>query len=337
MRREQRQALDKQLSTQAYYAAESGVNAAVKALKTNPNLSNNDCSKTDDLLPGSNDLGSGLEYTCVLVDDEPNELVYSPTSLDKSTFVKLTVPFQGTVDISWQPVEDLYNDPIGYVEFADDHLLPQRPLGTIDDPYHWPDSRFERQVRGSGILRVSLIPAKSPITRNDLINKTQTLFLYPNYNETVNQVGVHNYSTGKQGKGVFVDGQCNKQSAGDHGPGRYPYDCNVRTTLPGGTYYMRLKSIYTPHSVNIRVIGQGGQVSQPGTQAVIDSTGKSNDVLRRIQVRVPLNSGYSYPEFGLQTTNMMCKLIVWGPWLRAGYPTGQPNYAADWCRDFDQQ
>jgi hypothetical protein len=61
------------------------------------------------------------------------------------------------------------------------------------------------------------------------------------------------------------------------------------------------------HSVQITANGEGGNIQLPGTQAVIDATGKANDVLRRIQVRVPLNADYSYPEFGLETTNAICK------------------------------
>lgn len=345
MRREQRQSLDKQLSTQAYYAAESGVNAAVKALHNNAAFSNNDCSKTDDLLPGSSDLGGGLKYTCVLVDDNPRELVYSPTSTEKSTFLKISAPHGGFIDISWQASEDLFHLPLGFKyvgdALADDHLLPETvpyysPGGG--DPYQF--SNFEKQIRGSGILRVSLMPIKSPITRDNLINETQTLFLYPNDNPNYypapnpNEAGVHHFSTTKAGKGVFVNGQCNTRNSREH-HGRFPYECNVKIGLTSGvdTYYMRLKSIYTPHSVQISVRGPGGgQISQPGTQAVIDSTGKANDVLRRIQVRVPLNASFSYPEFGLQTTNRLCKLTTYAVWFLNRVPDpDKPHETRDYC------
>ena len=292
MRREQRQALDKQLSTQAYYAAESGVNAAVKALDNNASVSNSDCSKTNDVL-GSNDLGDGLQYTCVLIDNDPGELVYSPVSTEKSTILKLNAPGADTINISWQDSANNEN----YVTAADGHPLSNNSsIGPLRD-----------EVWQSGVLRVSLMPITQPITREKLIKETQTLFLYPNLNTTAGRIGTHQFSASPAGQGVFVDGECNPANGGTNPD--MPYDCNMKiTNLPGvDSYYIRLKSILSTHSVQITANGDGNQIQLPGTQAVIDATGKANDVLRRIQVRVPLNADYSYPEFGLETTNAICK------------------------------
>lgn len=296
MRREQRQSLDKQLNTQAYYAAESGVNAAVKALDSNTSLSNEDCNSTDDILPGSSDLEDGLEYTCVLIDNDPGELIYSPVSTEKSTILKLNAPGATEINISWQASDNTGNE--NYVADAEDHPLPTASSS----------SPLRDSVWGSGILRVSLMPILSEISREQLIKDTQTLFLYPNLNNNPSQVGEHVYSDTPAGKGVFVDSQCNPNSGGSDP--KMPYDCNMKiNNLPStDTYYIRLKSIYSTHAVQITAnSSNGNQIQLPGTQAVIDATGKANDVLRRIQVRVPLNASYSYPEFGLETTNAICK------------------------------
>lgn len=296
MRREQRQSLDKQLSTQAYYAAESGVNAAVKALDEDASISNEDCNATNEILPGSNDLGDSLEYTCVLVDNDPGELIYSPVSTEKSTILKLNAPGATEINISWQASGNSSNE--NYVAEAEDHPLPtSTSSGALKD-----------SVWGSGVLRVSLMPILPTISREQLIRDTQTLFLYPNLNSTAGRVGEHTYSDTPAGKGVFVDSECNPASGGSNP--KTPYDCNMKiTNLPNtDTYYIRLKSIYSTHAVQITAnSGNGNQIQLPGTQAVIDATGKANDVLRRIQVRVPLNASYSYPEFGLETTNAICK------------------------------
>ncbi len=295
MRREQRQALDKQLSTQAYYAAESGVNAAVKALDKNTSLAISDCSDTSSL--GTNDLGNGLQYTCVLIDNKPGELLYSPVSTEKSTILKLNASGARTINISWEDNTNKQN----YVTDANEHPLPAAAsVGPL-----------EEEVLNSGVLRLSLMPITEPITREKLREETQTLFLYPNLNNTTGQIGEHTYAKGKEGQGVFVDGQCNPANSDSDDT---TYDCNIKiTNLPEGvdSYYIRLKSIYTPHSVEITADnGAGNQIQLPGTQAVIDATGKANDVLRRIQVRVPLKADYSYPEFGLETTNAICKQLT---------------------------
>jgi hypothetical protein len=47
-----------------------------------------------------------------------------------------------------------------------------------------------------------------------------------------------------------------------------------------------------------------------GSQALIDATGKAQDVLKRVQVRTPLtpSSGIpSYPDYALETTDSICK------------------------------
>jgi Tfp pilus assembly protein PilX len=297
MRREQRQALDKQLSTQAYYAAESGVNDAIKYLATHPSAKSSDCSKTADVT-GNTSFGTNndaISYTCVLVDTTPDSLNYNPISTDKSTILKLNAAGADTINISWQDSANNQN----YVTASDGH-----PLSNADSR-----GVLHDEVWQSGVLRVSLMPITQPITREKLIKETQTLFLYPNLNTTTGRKGTHQFSASKAGQGVFVDGECNLANS-DINPEITPYDCNMKiTNLPAGvdSYYIRLKSILTNHSVRITANGDGNQIELPGTQAVIDATGKANDVLRRIQVRVPINANYSYPEFGLETTNAICK------------------------------
>jgi hypothetical protein len=49
-----------------------------------------------------------------------------------------------------------------------------------------------------------------------------------------------------------------------------------------------------------------------GAQAVIDSTGKAQDVLRRIQVHVPLtpSSENSLSDYALQSSEALCKRFI---------------------------
>ena len=76
MRREQRQALDRQLSTQAFYAAESGVNLARKAIDADLAVSEtpetySNCSDSPIV---NYDLGNNASVSCVLADLTPTEL-----------------------------------------------------------------------------------------------------------------------------------------------------------------------------------------------------------------------------------------------------------------------
>ena len=114
-RRNQRQALDRQLSTQAFYAAESGVNDATDAIKTAVEngvavASKPDCASTGGGFYSTNpviDAGTNVEYTCLTVDPTPDTLVYSNVGM-KSTIVPL-IAESGTIsriDLVWQTKDD---------------------------------------------------------------------------------------------------------------------------------------------------------------------------------------------------------------------------------------
>jgi hypothetical protein len=72
------------------------------------------------------------------------------------------------------------------------------------------------------------------------------------------------------------------------------------------------------------VIITGGDATNPltpttgvkfaGGQALIDSTGESQDELRRVQVRIPLTTSINtFPVYGLQSTGTLCKQLADGP------------------------
>src|SRR5580698_3119973 len=68
-RHEQREALDNQLSSAAYYAAESGVNDAVNAIQNDNYLGLNPTGKSTcapDAILNNNNLGNNSSYSCLL-------------------------------------------------------------------------------------------------------------------------------------------------------------------------------------------------------------------------------------------------------------------------------
>ncbi|MBP7807565.1 pilus assembly PilX N-terminal domain-containing protein, partial [Candidatus Saccharibacteria bacterium] len=78
MRREQRQVLDRQLSTQAFYAAESGVNDAVAALKAGTITGDIDTCGSP---PYDENLSSVISYSCMLIDQSPDSLEFDPIAI----------------------------------------------------------------------------------------------------------------------------------------------------------------------------------------------------------------------------------------------------------------
>src|SRR3954463_2749341 len=87
-RRNQRQAVDRQLSTQAFYAAEAGINDARNLIKTALSSGATIPAKTDctngsgpaaafySTLSPSLDTPNNVSYTCLMVDPAPKDLLY---------------------------------------------------------------------------------------------------------------------------------------------------------------------------------------------------------------------------------------------------------------------
>jgi hypothetical protein len=65
------------------------------------------------------------------------------------------------------------------------------------------------------------------------------------------------------------------------------------------------------NSLNITAYttGSNSPLALTGDQAQVDSTGKANDVLRRIVVRLPLNSIPPGPDFAIESGNSICKQL----------------------------
>jgi hypothetical protein len=89
------------------------------------------------------------------------------------------------------------------------------------------------------------------------------------------------------------------------------------TGIPAGTtsLSLRISSIYQPSNVSIQAYSGGGVIQKiSGVQAMIDSTGKASDVLRRIQVRLPLvQTGGLLPGNALTSNSSICKRFSTGP------------------------
>jgi Tfp pilus assembly protein PilX len=298
MRREQRQVLDRQLSTQAFYAAESGINDVAAKINSINNVTS--CAGTGSNLDTANNVG----YTCVLVNKNPDSVVYDPVSTDTSTIVRLQsesgLPIT-RIDLSW---EDDSNSGVGnkFVPTSNnDFLLPQ--AGVTD-----PETDNLTASDGTGILRATIMPVPNTAstTQGALTAAAKTYVLYPRVDSSLASPNEFSSADGVNENARFLDGKCNTGST--------PYYCNARITNLGGTnsgvVYLRLKSIYKATAVTVKIYN-----GSPGTptniinaQAVIDSTGRAADVLRRIQVRIPIKGSYLYPEFAIDSLDTICKI-----------------------------
>ncbi len=252
----------------------------------------NDCNdnKLADVYDQQN-LGNGVSFSCVLLDVTPTSLEKNLSTEDSWTTILDSANGDNIskIEISWQkPTSTTFAES----SLAAGHLLTPSNV--------WGDR--------TGIVRAMLMPYTED--RDQLINNTYQSFFYPNEsNTTKNASDVANVlalPTAAQ-QGTFEDGDCNE--------GNTPNYCKVVLQVPGNQsrYYLRLKAIYHEASVTVRAYdGDNKPLELKGGQAKIDATGKSADVVRRIQVNVPLQTGFSAPEFALETFNTLCKrFYVW--------------------------
>lgn len=308
-RREQRQALDRQLSVQAFYAAESGINDAERALRAGT-LTGNKISCTlpslgdrivdYDLSAASSQL-SGLrtqsEYTCVLVNLENENLLYSSIG-QNSAFAEFITPTNIThLRISWQNDQSLGNP------FAQS-AITFPPLA---------DWRNGGNPINTGVLRVSLTDLNNgaaSYNRTNLINNTFTGYFYPTGGAAGNSPGVSFPDNLGLNQGVIVNSQCNTANNSTS----YPRYCNVDITgLNGSHYFIRLKSFYRNSAVTVTAFNGPNVVSIRGGQAKVDATGKAADVLRRIQVRLPIRGSFELPENAVEVGDSLCKRLDVAP------------------------
>ncbi|HJP95758.1 MAG TPA: PilX N-terminal domain-containing pilus assembly protein [Candidatus Saccharimonadales bacterium] len=284
-RRNQRSTLDRQLSTQAFYAAESGVNDAAELIKNATLAQLSDKTSCSDKgtanvyasLVDSNSIDSAhnVSYTCVLIDPSPNELDYDSVSTT-GTIVPMFSGTGGafsTVNLEWKSKTGSGTPTTG---------CPNNYTST--STVFTPTTSW---TCGYGVMRIDLVPASGSNTTGGYQTAARTVFAVPV------KAGTNTYNFGSEGNKVI---------------GVTCTDTSCKLTVSGLTdsqYYMRLISLYQDASMSIT-----STLGLKGAQVKIDSTGKAQDVLRRIQVRLPLNSTGSQnqlPDNALQSTDSICK------------------------------
>lgn len=312
-RREQSSALDRQLSSQAFYAAESGINDAVNAIQPfidtgTPVPDKAQCDPDPGPYsgtPGHTYTASNIidpaafggspnriKYTCLLINTVPSDLHVTPPSGTSQVVPIITqsgLPVD-TINVAWNSTN---NNP---------SFNCASPAGTfLPDDASW--------VCGLAVLRLDIVPG-DPLTLGSyasLQTKTTTLFLYP---QSVG--GVKNIPFPALSNGQIIGVKCTNATP----PPSCHFDIGVAAT---NKYYIRVMPIYEGSSIDFCATqGIGGPcVPLAGAQATIDATGKANDVLRRIKINKDISglnssSQTAFPNFALQTTNSICKQYdVW--------------------------
>lgn len=306
MNKAQRSALDKQLSSQAYYAAESGVNDATKAIAAGYNAAKTVCG-TSGVVGGQsgasylndNKVGTSTEaeYTCLLIDMLPKSLEYGSINTDSNEVITLRGSDPTGADQTIKTIKFSWQDAQGSTSF------PTTP-GTYPTSANWGTN--------TGMLRASITQILPGLGDAAHTFVTGYFSAYPLRTATPTAPSSPITDTQLFGAGAALNGGCHTSNT--------PRYCSITITgLNATNYLLRLNSIYRNSQVTITAYGGTGSVSTSNqlnlkeSQAMIDSTGKAQDVLRRIQVRVPLKNTYDYPTYAAEAAGGICKQISVAP------------------------
>lgn len=313
---QQRQSTNYDLSTRAYYAAEAGVQDAIRSLKADPGSTlnkegQNTCkSNSGGYLDGDSNSGNGqiggsdLAYTCQLVDVRLGSIedMTSPNSgLWRINPEQLPSPSSGyLLNVSWSKEDQNDGQQLSPRE-NNDKLFP--PIGG------W----VNNGALVHPLLRVSFISAPNNLgSRSDI--KQQVYFLNPALNADGGTPGV-TFPNEQDREKTVVNASCPQDNV--------EYACSQAFTVDkswfegGNNVYVVIHSEYSKAKYKISAADRVGSrpVDLVGTAANIDVTAKAGNVFRRIRQTVDLGSSYKQSWFdasGLVVGDGICKLFSIG-------------------------
>lgn len=307
-------ALSKQLSSQAYYAAESGINDAEQAYAAGYTIPKAQCNNSNVV-----NTEAGFQYletpdvnsstntgvTCLLMNPTPSSLIYGAITSSQPTVVEMqgcstgasasassacgygSGVNAGTINITWQDA----NDTNGLTSSCSS-LYPQ-----AGGSQNWTKQN---------ILRIDLIPVSgSVLNRQSLIGSAYTAYLCPD--NTSGGASVNVAAQLGTNSGQILDSACTPVS----GSGA-PYNCTTKLNVAGlnnSTYFLIMRAIYS-NNIQATITMQDSSTNTldiGDAQLLVDSTGKSQNVLKRIQVRIPETDEYDMPEAVIQ--GQVCKQL----------------------------
>jgi len=247
-------------------------------------------------------------YTCVLMQLETDDYLGTVTAnTSKLIPLKSTAPFTEVL-VEWYTGDDLGTTSKTVNLVPDATAESNKSLYAQSD---WPGNR-------PSLLRAQLMQFdKESFSLDSFDNSSatssnaNTVFLYPSGQTNVERViqDVRNIGledNRKQPTGEPVPVKC----SGNISKGGYA--CSVRLQLPspidGSSVdrmgYLRLTGLY--NSTHFRVSLVGTQFD--GVQPIVDSTGRANDLYRRVENRVDLiDTNFPFPEAALDLTGNLCK------------------------------
>lgn len=304
-RHNQREVLDRQLGTQAFYAAETGVNDVINLIghgydPATDNTNYDSCAAGDIhnfvfKHPGMNttlDSSTKTGYTCLLVTPQVPDVPVN-VSLGSNKVEHIQPSASTPLTFTWDT-----SDP-------DNGSAASCPTAATINRFE--DANSWKSVCPYGILRVDIFNAASGATTADaMAANTASLYIVPDTSGPA--------STGLNfGQAQVIAATCDAAINKNK--------CSATVTGGGTDYYVRLSAIY--NSLGTVKIKAASGVTFSGVHLLVDATGKAQDQVKRIQVRVPLTGGDNEPPmYALAATDQICKRFT----TIGGTSTADPDW-----------
>jgi hypothetical protein len=322
MVRDQQQATNSDLSESAYDSAIAGVEDAKRALLLQQEcigstsqrcldiraaINSGSCDTVARIFP-QNSVDGEVEirqsaqdrdleqaYTCVKITPDTADFLGSASALDSVEVIPLRAKEQfDRVVLSWY-----LSKSGGSVNLPAAGSTPTLPRSGATN---WPSER-------PSLLRTQLINGSGhgSFRLSDFDNSTysNTLFLYPS-------------RVGSSALSFSVDGRRS---------GSTPQQVRCQTTVSSGQYacqvelmmtapvsaqnsrnvFLALSAFYNPTDFRIELRNGSTPVLFDGVQPEVDSTGRANDLFRRVVSRVEIGDTFRYPLAALETRGNLCK------------------------------
>lgn len=303
---EQKSSLASNLATEAYYAAQSGINDAYYVIQKEvaagdqPTSTGPNCATSGSayLVNNSNQIaGNGsTEYNCLIVNSTPNSLQYQDVVPGQSLVVPVSNASTGnssdninTITISWEYYQSTVNgDNLSFIDCpsnsGDKATLPALNSTGSNSFDPTPDSLGH--ACDAPPLQVDYVSAAS-ITNTGPYG---TFFLEPTSNGGSAQDSTISISS--QQESVYPV-YCNETTPANAPGGAGEYAC-TQTFIPSSnyeaadsTFYLHIQTFYQPANISITATNPAGNVIDfANAQISIDSTGSAGGQLKRLDERV---------------------------------------------------
>ncbi len=249
-------------------------------------------------------------YTCVKIKMDTDNYL---GSLSQDAYKMIPLSAKGdfnTVQVDWFSAEDASSSIITLNNYT------SMPLFTAWDQNTPPVLRAQFiQFAKSGF---NLSQLNSSISNDNNNTGANTIFLYPS------QSGSNEKRTAIDGRGELINAAGSLAApqlikCGNFDAGKL-YSCSVQIELPAmikpadQTAFLNLSAFY--NSTNYEVTlwnvdedsGNSEKVLFNGVQPEVDSTGRANDLFRRVKTRIEMvEPSYPYPEAAVDITGSLCK------------------------------